>query len=411
MPGQILINPDVINDKRDALAVAWNEALRILMEDIGFEPEFDITPEQEEFFRGTAYAEGEGTSAEKGGNVLGKLDPATWGGSGGKTIMRADTRTYRELHPPTELRSTLPTPLEAANEAVGNQIPSDNPAVNLVNQFIAGAGKFGMARAVSPGGRVVVAHEFEGREISAGRAKLLREHTQRAEQSMRLRAAEMQQSAQQREGGGGIVLRKATALDHHTAAAGPQNFTYDPGRAYRRVGGIEGLRDLVDMGGLMPHPTGSKKNPLGGSSGPFGRKVFFKAGHPEIAYSGPITVEMNANADTAPGRYEKKADTKRFSGFIHAESGEGLMLQNVSRILHDDGSVIYSRERDGFSGLLPVVNSYLAKNGARTVGSIGEGRPAREAAIAASEEAQRQQALADAARASKSGLTERLKKR
>lgn len=410
MPGQILINPDVMNDKRDALAVAWNEALRILMEDIGFEPEFDITLEQEEFFRGTAYAEGEGTSAEKGGDVLGTLNPDRWGFDG-KASIRADTRTYRDLHPPKELRSTIPTPLEAANAAVGNQIPSNNPVVNLINQFIAGAGKFGRARAVSPGGRVVVAHEFEGRNISAGRAKLLWEHTQRAEQSMRLRAAEMRQSEQQREGGGGIVLRKATALDHHTAAAGPQGFTYDPGRAYRRVGGIEGLRDLVDVGGLMPHPAGSKKNPLGGSSGPFGRKVFFKAGHPEIAYSGPITVEMNANADTAPGRYEKQADTKRFSGFINAESGEGLMLQNISRILHDDGTVIYSRERDGFSGLLPVVNSYLAKNGARTVGSLGEGRPAREAAIAASEEAQRQQALANAARASKSGLTERLKKR
>lgn len=70
MPGVIKINPDVMNDKRDALAVAWNEALRILMEDIGFTPEFQITPEQEEFFRGTAYAEGEGTSAWDGGNVM-----------------------------------------------------------------------------------------------------------------------------------------------------------------------------------------------------------------------------------------------------------------------------------------------------------------------------------------------------
>ena len=40
-----------------ALAVAWNEALRILMEDIGFTPEFQITPEQQSFLAGTAYAD------------------------------------------------------------------------------------------------------------------------------------------------------------------------------------------------------------------------------------------------------------------------------------------------------------------------------------------------------------------
>lgn len=57
MPGVIKINPDVMNDKRDALAVAWNEALRILMEDIGFTPEFQITPEQQSFLAGTAYAD------------------------------------------------------------------------------------------------------------------------------------------------------------------------------------------------------------------------------------------------------------------------------------------------------------------------------------------------------------------
>ena len=160
MPGVIKINPDVMNDKRDALAVAWNEALRILMEDIGFTPEFQITPEQEDFFKGTAYAEGGGTSAEKGGNAL---DPGSWGGSGGKATMRADTRTYRDLHPPKELRSTIPTPLEAANAAVGNQIPSDNPAVNLVNQFIAGAAKFGTAKAMSPKSSLRVTYDSPAR--------------------------------------------------------------------------------------------------------------------------------------------------------------------------------------------------------------------------------------------------------
>ena len=60
MPGTIVINPAVLQDKRDALAVAWDEALRLFMEDTGFEPEFGITPEQEKFFKNTDYADDEG---------------------------------------------------------------------------------------------------------------------------------------------------------------------------------------------------------------------------------------------------------------------------------------------------------------------------------------------------------------
>lgn len=160
MPGSIVINPAVMEDKRDAHAVAWDEALRLWMEDTAFEPMFDITPEQENFFRGTAYAEGEGTSAEKGGNVL---DPDSWGGSDGKATMRADTRTDAELYPKRELRSTLPTLLETANAAVGNQIPSDNPAVNLANQLIAGAATFGTAKTLSPGGTPKVTYDTPAR--------------------------------------------------------------------------------------------------------------------------------------------------------------------------------------------------------------------------------------------------------
>lgn len=59
MPGVIKINPNVFQDERDAQAVAWNEALRLVMEDIGFEPGFEVTPEQKRFFRGTAYAKDE----------------------------------------------------------------------------------------------------------------------------------------------------------------------------------------------------------------------------------------------------------------------------------------------------------------------------------------------------------------
>ena len=57
----------------------------------------------------------------------------------------------------------MPTPLEALNDAVGNQIPSDKPAVNFINQLIAGAGKFGRARAVSPGGVPRVTYDTPAR--------------------------------------------------------------------------------------------------------------------------------------------------------------------------------------------------------------------------------------------------------
>lgn len=59
MPGIIKINPGVLNDNRDALAVAWNEALRLAMEDMKFKPVFDVTPEQRDFFADTAYADDE----------------------------------------------------------------------------------------------------------------------------------------------------------------------------------------------------------------------------------------------------------------------------------------------------------------------------------------------------------------
>lgn len=57
MPNRIVINPNVFKDQRDALAVAWNEGLRIWMELNKFDPQFEVTPAQREFFADTAYAE------------------------------------------------------------------------------------------------------------------------------------------------------------------------------------------------------------------------------------------------------------------------------------------------------------------------------------------------------------------
>ena len=56
---RIIINPEVFNDKRDALCVAMNEAFRIIMEMNGFDPVSEPTPAQRRFFADTAYADDE----------------------------------------------------------------------------------------------------------------------------------------------------------------------------------------------------------------------------------------------------------------------------------------------------------------------------------------------------------------
>ena len=57
MSGVIKVNPSVFADKRDAMAVVVNEALRLFQEDVRFTPKFEATPEQVKFFRATAYAD------------------------------------------------------------------------------------------------------------------------------------------------------------------------------------------------------------------------------------------------------------------------------------------------------------------------------------------------------------------
>lgn len=60
MPGpRIVINPAVFRDKRDALCVAMNEAIRLVMEENGFEPVSEPTEAQRKFFSDTAYADDE----------------------------------------------------------------------------------------------------------------------------------------------------------------------------------------------------------------------------------------------------------------------------------------------------------------------------------------------------------------
>lgn len=56
---RIVINPKVFGDDRDAKCVAWNEAFRVVMEDMSFEPASEPTEEQRKFFAPTAYAKDE----------------------------------------------------------------------------------------------------------------------------------------------------------------------------------------------------------------------------------------------------------------------------------------------------------------------------------------------------------------
>ena len=53
---KIILNPFSKNSQAEQQAVAQNEALRLFMNKTNFTPTFDLTDEQKEFFKGTAYA-------------------------------------------------------------------------------------------------------------------------------------------------------------------------------------------------------------------------------------------------------------------------------------------------------------------------------------------------------------------
>ena len=56
---RIVINPSVFHDEKDALCVAFNEAFRLVMEDLDFRPEAEPTEAQRKFFADTAYRDDE----------------------------------------------------------------------------------------------------------------------------------------------------------------------------------------------------------------------------------------------------------------------------------------------------------------------------------------------------------------
>lgn len=56
---RIVVNPSTFENEKDAACVAWNEAFRIVMEEMQFDPVSEPTDEQREFFSDTAYADDE----------------------------------------------------------------------------------------------------------------------------------------------------------------------------------------------------------------------------------------------------------------------------------------------------------------------------------------------------------------
>ena len=56
---RIVINPSTFRNRKDALCVAFNEAFRVVMEDMQFDPVAEPTERQRRFFSDTAYADDE----------------------------------------------------------------------------------------------------------------------------------------------------------------------------------------------------------------------------------------------------------------------------------------------------------------------------------------------------------------
>lgn len=57
--GKIVLNPYSKNSAKEQEAVAKNEAIRLWMRDNNFSADFEVTPKQAEFFKGTEYGKPE----------------------------------------------------------------------------------------------------------------------------------------------------------------------------------------------------------------------------------------------------------------------------------------------------------------------------------------------------------------
>lgn len=145
--GVIKINPAVMDDKRDAFAVAVNEALRLWMEDHEFAPGAGVTDEQRAFFKDTAYADDEDAMA--------------------KTVLaRLATRDTSVRGSPEQIEDARRL-LDAILEPMGEQDPDFTLVVKMREALISGGAEpqsppqpptdEGSTQSATGGGRVIKA--------------------------------------------------------------------------------------------------------------------------------------------------------------------------------------------------------------------------------------------------------------
>lgn len=182
--GVIKINPRVMTDRRDAFAVAVNEALRLWMEDHGFSPEAGVTEEQRAFFKDTAYADDEEAMAK---TVLARLatrDTSVRGSpeqiEDARRLLDAILAPMGERDPDFPLISKMREALAAGSQE--QQQPPPAPTDEGSTQSATGGGRVARATVHAKAKRTVPTRQGQGgglrpRGRCAGATNSRRKHT------------------------------------------------------------------------------------------------------------------------------------------------------------------------------------------------------------------------------------------
>lgn len=295
----------------------------------------------------------ENATRTKSGGVLGKLDPATWGGGDGRVSIRADTRSYRETHPLKPLRSSIDVP--TMDQIVGVQA-SGNPVVDTVNRIVGAAATFGPAVAAATATRGVVTPGWGGLAEAAGATAGVPSLRYEVDGKTIPKAVADALEVHRAIAVEGMARYKVGAL----ARTVPENTTFLPDRAYRRIGGVEGLRDILTRGGVFPPkfvPDPAKRVGTLSLQKDYGDTPYYQSSRPAVEFMGPYTVEVSGTPFTTPDKFRANSP-KSLGGYMHDRRG-GTPLEDITRIFHDDGTVVYSKARDGFSNFRKAVSSHL----------------------------------------------------
>jgi hypothetical protein len=278
---------------------------------------------------------------------LGNLDPANWGAEPLKLESSLRAATLDEIRGPEPAQRSMGDSLPLPWDIVSPNAPkTGNSFIDSVNGAVGVATTFGMAGAAANngamGGLVKAAgattgapktgYKFEGKALSDVQAGKLRANTRAAE-------------------------------EHNTRVAGwnssPENTTFVPGRSYRRVGTAAGLASIRDKGRVLPADAKA-----------YGSDTYYNANFPSANYLGPYTVEVGRTPDSLPGNFKWKNKVKanhkgelirsgREMGYLH-DKRKGTPVADITRIFHDDGTVIYSRTRDGVANFNKIMDKHLA---------------------------------------------------